>query len=427
MENIFLSKSKVEDLRSPGTLRCTVENMSNNSNLLNTSGFSTYFSPSKIQLRSTKRGSRLRFWLLAFCALVFFLITTLLLFQPCFWTGRTVQNIVHLIYENTILQFLDFSRQCEGCNRINFKYSEVNSEFCDSQEIHLLVLVISHPNNTVERQSIRDTWASVQRPQTVQQSQETKSLFILGKSGVPSIDSAVALESQHEGDMIIVDMMEQYSRLGTKSLAALTWALQHCQGAKFYLKTDDDCYNNPGKYSEYLKTHEIPMDFIGGHCFTTVPHRQTSNKWHISHEEYNLPFLPTFCGGPAYLLSATAARKLVQVAVNTRNFSLEDVWLTGFCRLAAGISYVQLPGYYSCPDIVDKCDLLQDAFTIHRVKPVKMYSLWEKFKEIKGSTRQEQCYVTDPQSISLIFWIFSMLVMILIVHRMGVIRVLIRT
>ncbi len=402
-------------------------NMSNNSNLLNSFGFSTYFSPSKIQLHTTRQGSRYRFWLLAFFALVFFLIMTLLLFQPCLSTGRKMENIVHWIYENTILQFLDFSRQCDKCNRNTFTYSEVNSAFCDSHEIHLLVLVISHPNNTLERQAIRDTWASVQRGQRVQESYETKTLFVLGKTGVSSIDSAVSSESQSKGDMIVVDMIEQYNRLGTKSLAALTWAVQHCPGAKFYLKTDDDCYNNPGKYSEYLKTHEIPADFIGGHCFTTVPHRQKSNKWHISFEEYDQPYLPTFCGGPAYLLSATAAAKLQDAAVNTRSFSLEDVWLTGFCRLAAGIGYVQIPGYYSCPDIVDKCDLLQDAFTIHRVKPAKMISLWEKLQEMKGTIRQDQGYVTGPKSASVIFWIFSMLVLILIVHRIGVIRLLIKT
>ena len=86
-------------------------------------------------------------------------------------------------------------------------------------------------------------------------------------------------------------------------MAALWWAVGKCGShAKFVLKTDDDSFNVPERYIDYLLNNAVAAiadsdaDFVGGQCASgEEPHREASHVWHVPAEHYPGHVLPMHC------------------------------------------------------------------------------------------------------------------------------------
>jgi Galactosyltransferase len=50
-------------------------------------------------------------------------------------------------------------------------------------------------------------------------------------------------------------------------MVALQWVYEFCPGAQYVLKTDDDGFNVPQRFVDYL-IGVTAEKFIGGYCFT---------------------------------------------------------------------------------------------------------------------------------------------------------------
>ena len=277
---------------------------------------------------------------------------------------------------------------CDQCNVHTFNYSIAQKDFCHSNSPFLLILVISKDSNVNQRKTIRETWGSVKSHQGL----AIKTLFVLGTSNHDhGLHEDVILENDRNNDILSINLPEKYEHLTFKSRAALQWAVTHCPAARFILKTDDDCFNNPGKFVDYLKT-ENASDLVGGFCFTTRPNRNTQSKWYTPHDKYPDVYFPVYCGGPAYVLSAEATQKIHRVAPNTKHFHMEDIFITGFCRTNVNLMARNIPGVQATLSQKQNCDVI-NALNIHNVSPNEMYRLWDtaksgdKFKECK--TNQE--------------------------------------
>ena len=292
-------------------------------------------------------------------------------------TGAFVIFVIHIFIEALFTVHLPLitslveypSRRCNKCNQHNFTFVDTAETKCGESDVFLLILVISHPNQTTARTSIRDTWASVKSHNL----QNIKTVFVVGKTGMKPIDDNVIEESRIHNDIVLADVQESYFKLTEKVLAALTWSVQNCKQFKYILKTDYDSFNNPRLLVDFIVSLGYPKELVSGNCEFHPTNRD--GKWTVTKEEYAGYYLPFFCKGPAYMLSHNTAKGFLQLSSNVAYFKLEDVFLTGFVREEYGVEPVQLPHMFSSPLFVHACYAHQ-VTSMHRAQPENMISMW---------------------------------------------------
>ena len=263
------------------------------------------------------------------------------------------------------------SRRCNKCNQHNFTFEDTAQTKCGDSDVFLLTLVISHPNYTTARNSIRDTWGSVKKHGL----HNFKTIFVLGKTGIKTIDDEVKKESRIHNDIVVTNIQESYFKLTEKVLASLSWSLQNCKQFKYILKTDDDSYNNPRLFVDFIASVGYPSDLVSGRCEIQVTGRAKNGKWYLTEEEYPGYYLPFFCKGPAYVLAHKTAEAFYQLSSSIVYFKLEDVFLTGFVREEYGLEPVQIPNIYANPSYLRLC-YAREVTSVHHAESEDMVTIW---------------------------------------------------
>ena len=274
-------------------------------------------------------------------------------------------------------------RQCDHCSIFNLSFIMTNQDFCSTtDDIYLLIIVLSHPNNAEQRNAIRNTWGSarehdgklIRKVFLLGMNEAQKSLYA-GVPNTPYVSVKVSAESNKYGDIIVVNMADHYTWLTNKTIEGLCWA-SCCSRAHYILKTDADCFNNPQRHVNFLSAIWLPEEFVGGCCFTGLPNRDQNSNIFPDPQVYTDIYFPVYCGGPAYVIPLQAVNCLLNAAKNVPYFTMEDIFVTGFCREAADIPYVQIAGVNAPRDEVEDCDLALWMTHIHRVSAAEMTHMW---------------------------------------------------
>ena len=92
----------------------------------------------------------------------------------------------------------------------------------------MLIVVISHPNNTEARNAIRNTWAKTRQYKDFL----VRTIFLVGQTGNSIIDGASKQEAVTSQDVLVADLREDYYNLDIKSTAALAWGWKYCHNFK---------------------------------------------------------------------------------------------------------------------------------------------------------------------------------------------------
>jgi beta-1,3-galactosyltransferase 2 len=184
------------------------------------------------------------------------------------------------------------------------------------------------------------------------------------------------------------DFTDHYRWLTNKTMMGLRWVREFCPGARFVLKTDDDGFNVPQRFVDYL----IGIDaagvdrFVGGYCFTVMPDRRDSSKFYIPYSMYPDRYYPTYCSGPGYVLSRAAVADVVSVADDVLFLPMEDVFVSGVCRVAAGIIYTQIVGVAEDQRQMTRCNLAVWVKNGHNIYPDATPLLWARVVDADRST-----------------------------------------
>lgn len=178
--------------------------------------------------------------------------------------------------------------------------------------------------------------------------------------------------------------MDGYRSLTNKTMVGLHWAQEFCPGARFILKTDDDAFNVPQRFVDYLLGVETDR-FIGGYCFTVMPDRRNSSKFFVPHSMYPDRYYPTYCSGPGYILSCSAVASILSVSSDVAFLPMEDVFVSGVCRVAAGISYTQVVGVIEDHRQLTRCGLATWVKNAHKIYPQATLKMWPRAVDADSS------------------------------------------
>ncbi|XP_010946150.2 lactosylceramide 1,3-N-acetyl-beta-D-glucosaminyltransferase [Camelus ferus] len=236
---------------------------------------------------------------------------------------------------------LSLKRSGEGVPR--YQYLINHKEKCQAQDILLLLLIKTAPENYHRRSAIRETWGNEKYVRS-RLNANIKTLFALGTPSNPQtrerLQRRLVWEDQMYNDIIQQDFADSFYNLTLKFLLQFSWANSFCPHAKFLMTADDDIFIHMPNLIEYLQSLEqigVQDLWIGRVHRGAPPVRDKSSKYYVSYEMYQWPAYPDYTAGAAYVISGDVAAKVYE-ASQTLNSSLyiDDVFM-GLCANKIGL------------------------------------------------------------------------------------------
>ncbi|KFM63426.1 putative UDP-GlcNAc:betaGal beta-1,3-N-acetylglucosaminyltransferase, partial [Stegodyphus mimosarum] len=221
-----------------------------------------------------------------------------------------------------------------------------------------LVLVNSAPKNLLNRQIIRETWGHP----AVTRSLNLTLAFGFGTSEDTISERQLNWESAVYGDVFHSPFLDTFEALPKKVLSLLNTAYDACpEPIPFIIKVDDDVFVNLfslGDFITELLTHAQEKK-IWCLVWERMPViRSPESKYSVHHSDFNESTYPTYCSGPAYILSSVALKAILKEFYETEkgdtSFPLEDVYITGILAKASKLLHVQIGTRYAFSSLNEK-------------------------------------------------------------------------
>lgn len=249
-----------------------------------------------------------------------------------------------------------------------------------TEEIYLLIVVITAPANFERREIIRKTWA-----RDVSMKKRWKTMFLVGQvTGDSTLEEHLKAESLMYNDFVRGAQKENYRNLTLKTEMGLEWAAKYCD-FQFLLKVDDDVFVNPYRLMEILSKPDTPKTqlYLGRVAARRVVHRD-KGKYGVSMEEYNQTRYPEFCNGPAYVLSSDLVHKLVELFDVKNPLKLEDVYI-GMLMQTLDVKALRQKGFRLL-QLSGSCKHYSDTVAYHRASTQCMVEQFNDAMKERGET-----------------------------------------
>ena len=138
----------------------------------------------------------------------------------------------------------------------SFKYP-IDIGPCKIRDKGLFIGVVSSPPNFKRRRDIRRTWLRHLNDKRMMEANSSVNIvgfgFILGQTNDTQVQTRIEKESRTHGDILQVQIMDEYFDLAVKGVAFYNWLNNNCAGVNFVLKVDDDVYVNIRQLVSLLK------------------------------------------------------------------------------------------------------------------------------------------------------------------------------
>ncbi|CAF1172898.1 unnamed protein product [Rotaria sordida] len=227
-----------------------------------------------------------------------------------------------------------------------------NIQLCSSNEIDLIIIIISSGSQFLERQAIRETWGSMSHIMNV----HSQRLFVVGYHYGSGLYKDLLYEAQNEQDLLYLTVNDDSITL--KELYAYRWLDKYCPNVKFTFKTDDDLFinsfllheiirelkTNPDQFqNRYLYNSSLDSLFLAhlnpdAHTFLFgwafqpgKPERNASMvPYYVSYKEYSKDLYPRYCSSFGYLMDSKTRSLLVDEGFKDKYpFRFSDIFITG--------------------------------------------------------------------------------------------------
>lgn len=271
----------------------------------------------------------------------------------------------------------------------------------------LFMAIKSQVGNFENRQAIRETWgrSGLVKGESNKKGDLVRTVFLLGRQDSstgphPDLKNLLELENQKYRDILQWDFRDTFFNLTLKDLLFWHWLQQHCPGATFVFKGDDDVFVRTGALLDFLhkqwdehnlfKTYtnqtDVSLDFfVGDVIFNAMPNREPSAKYYIPESFYKGRY-PPYAGGGGVVYSGSLASQLKVVSERVHLFPIDDVYL-GMCLYRLGINPSHHPGFltFDLPetDRGNPC-AYKSVLLVHRRSPKEMLTLWKQLQNLPG-------------------------------------------
>lgn len=141
-----------------------------------------------------------------------------------------------------------------------------------TSNMSMFIAITSKPRNFEKRQMIRQTWLG-HRESYSHQLDVVGIAFLLGLTDDPDTGKAVALEHETHGDVLQVDMIDNYYNLSLKDAGLFNWLDEYCNSVDFFLRMDDDVYVNFNNLVRVMQLLEPNTPAIYGSYSGSLPLR----------------------------------------------------------------------------------------------------------------------------------------------------------
>ena len=261
-------------------------------------------------------------------------------------------------------------------NNITYEVLIRPEEGCNENTV-LLIAVCSAIQHFDLRDAIRQTWGSYAQKLKL----GVRVVFFLGHSDgkFKHLQPKVIRESDIYGDIIQNKIVDSYRNLTLKTLVALKWSREHCSGAKFLMKADDDIFVNIPNLLNSLEgnVHMLQQKFILGYIIKDAsPIKDRYSKWFTPDSIFRGNTYPTYASGSAYIISSDLINDILASAQRTRLFWLEDVYITGILAKQCGTTLIHNDGFTYRRGRSGPCHYLLNI-TGHQITAEEMLQIWK--------------------------------------------------
>ncbi|XP_011494866.1 PREDICTED: beta-1,3-galactosyltransferase 6 [Ceratosolen solmsi marchali] len=191
--------------------------------------------------------------------------------------------------------------------RFSLKCSTKNKKLVNKPKFHLIILVLSGPENVERRNSIRETWLS-------QKQTEVKNLFPIGLIKL-RLEQKQAIESENEKfkDLLLLpELLDSYGTVTKKILQSFVHVYENYD-FNYLLKGDDDSFilvdkilNDLDKWQKKGSKKELYWGYFNGRARVKKSGPWKEVDWFLC--DYYLPYAL----GGGYVLSYNLVKFIVK-------------------------------------------------------------------------------------------------------------------
>uniref|UniRef100_A0A8B9CXM7 Hexosyltransferase n=1 Tax=Anser brachyrhynchus TaxID=132585 RepID=A0A8B9CXM7_9AVES len=267
-------------------------------------------------------------------------------------------------------------------------YTVSSAATCSDQEVFLLVLVCSSPENRTRRNVIRQTWGNV----TDTGGYAVLTLFALGKPASVAAQLEIDEESQKHRDIIEGSFIDSPETQTQKMLMIVEWTVTFCPRARYILKTDEEMFVGIPSLAGYLLSlTQLEDVYTGRVIHQRVPDRAPQSPGFVPIHRYSEEFYPDYCDGKAFVMSQDVVRK-VYVAAKEVPVSLPPDTFVGICAKKAGITPIHSSRFSGEKHISYNRCCYKFIFTSSNVKEDELFKDWKETNDGEDCSLLETYY-----------------------------------
>ncbi|NXS25685.1 B3GN5 glucosaminyltransferase, partial [Pomatostomus ruficeps] len=218
--------------------------------------------------------------------------------------------------------------------KANLSYGGSSAAPCSNQEVFLLIVVSSSPENRTRREAIRQSWGNATRSGGYR----VLTLFAVGRAASASTQLELSEEAQKHRDIIEGSFIDSLRTQTQKVLMSVEWTVTFCPRARYILHAAQDVFVGVPSLAAYLLSLTRLEDiYLGRVVHHGVPDRDPRSPGFVPTQLYPEEFYPDFCHGSAFLMSQDVARKVL-VAAQEVPLAVPPAAFVGICAKRAGVT-----------------------------------------------------------------------------------------
>ncbi|NWH95630.1 B3GN5 glucosaminyltransferase, partial [Aegithalos caudatus] len=259
--------------------------------------------------------------------------------------------------------------------KANLSYSSSSSAAaCPNQEIFLLIVVCSSPENRTRRDAIRHTWGNATAPGGY----PVLTLFAVGKAASASTQLQISQEAQKHRDIIEGSFRDSPWTQTQKMLMSVEWTVTFCPRARYILHTAQDVFVGIPSLAGYLLSlTQLEDIYLGRVVHHGVPDRDPQSPGFVPTHQFPERFFPDFCHGSAFLVSQDVARK-VYVAAREVPLAVPPAAFVGICAKRAGITARHSSRFAGDKHISYNRCCYKFIFTSSGMREEELFKVWKE-------------------------------------------------